>query len=376
MTVQQVYTLLNGISKEILGESAVVNEDLSNVVDIGKSILSTVDVDNYVKTLVDRIGKVVFVNRPYSGSAPSVMMDSWQYGSVLQKIDAELPDAVENQDWELTDGHTYDPNVFHKPTVGNKFFNSKVTFEVDLSITEKQVKESFTSASDLAAFLSMIETAVQNSMTIKIDGLIMRTITNFIALTAAHKSALQYVNLLAMYNTQFGTTLTASKAMTTPEFIRFASMQIGLVQDRMSKMSTLFNIGGKTKFTAKDKLHTVMLSDFQKAAGVYLQSDTYNEKYVSLPNAESVPYWQGSGVAYDFTSISSINVQATGQAEATTATGIICTMFDSDALGVCNTDRRVSTNYNPKGEFFNNFYKFDASYFNDTNENFVVFYVA
>lgn len=376
MKVEQVYSILNSITKELVGDSAVVAEDLSNVVDIGTAIFKTADVENYVRTLMDRIGKVIFVNNPYTGSVPSVLMDGWEYGSVTQKIQAEMPEAIENASWELKDGETYDPNVFHKPSVSNKFFNSKVTFEVDMSFTERQVKSAFTSASDLNAFFSMIETAIQNSMTIKIDSLVMRTINNMTALTLKDASPLRAINLLAGYNQQTGGELTADKSIVTPEFIRYASMQMALQKDRMTKMSKLFNIGGKDRFTPDAKLHTVMLADFKEASGVYLQSDTFHDNYVALPNAESVPYWQGSGTDYAWNSISSINVKAAGQEEAVSQSGILCVMFDRDALGVCNSDRRVTTNYNAKGEFYNNFYKFEAQYFNDTDENFVVFYVA
>ena len=72
--------------------------------------------------------------------------------------------------------------------------------------------------------------------------------------------------------------------------------------------------------------------------------------------------------------MSAINVKTAGGKDVQ-AGGILAVMFDRDALGVTNLDRRVTTAYNPRGEFFTNFYKFDAGYFNDLNENFVVFYV-
>ena len=122
-------------------------------------------------------------------------------------------------------------------------------------------------------------------------------------------------------------------------------------------------------------LHVVMLADFKKAANVFLQSDVFHDTLTELPNADIVPYWQGSGQGYGFTDISSINIK-TASGSNVTASGILGVMFDRDALGVTNLDRRVTTNYNPKAEFYNNWYKFDAGYFNDTNENFVVFFVA
>lgn len=385
MEVRQIATLLNSVTSEVLGEQAIQTEDLSNIVEIGTAIFDASAVDNYVRSLVDHIGKVVFVNRPYSGNVPSVLMDGWEFGSVLEKITvSELPEATENESWELTDGASYDPNIFYKPKVEAKFYNKRVTFEVPMSFTEMQVKSSFSSAEQLNGFISMIYNAVDKSMTVKIDALVMRTIDNMIGETIHDdfgsdalnsKSGVKAVNLLYLYNQQFNKSLTASDAMTDPEFIRYASREMSLYVDRLSSLSTLFNIGGKDRFTSRDMLHVVMLNDFAKSADVYLQSDTYHENFTRLPNAEIIPYWQASGTGYAFSDVSKINITTTGGASINTS-GIIGVMFDRDALGVCNMDRRVTSQYNAKAEFYNQWFKWDAGYFNDANENFVVFFVA
>lgn len=374
MTVQQVYALVNAITSEITGKEDILAEDLSNVVDVGKAVFGASSVDNYVKTLVDRIGRTVFVNRPYFGKLPSIMRTAWEFGSVMMKISADLPQATENETWELVDQQSYDPNVFYKPTVSAKFYNSKTTFEIPLSFTERQVKESFNSANELNAFLSMLYNSVEKSMTIKVDGLIMRTINNMTANVIGGSNNVQKVNLLANYNTLTGNTLTADKALYDKEFIRYATMQIGLYADRITTMSSLFNAGGKDRFTPRDELRIVLLSEFAEASKVYLLSDTRHNEFVELPNYESVPYWQGSGKNFNFSDNSSINVTIAG-GSTVKQSGIIGVMFDKDALGVANLDRRVTTNYNPKAEFFTNWYKFDAGFFNDLNENFIVFYI-
>jgi hypothetical protein len=394
MDVKQIYTLINSVSGEVLGKTDIVTEDLTGIVDLGKEVFNQNEVDNYVKSLVNHIGKVIFVNRPYAGKVPSVLMDAWEFGSVLEKISADVPEAEENDTWNLTDGQSYNQDVFHKPTVTAKFFNSKVTFEVPVSITERQVKESFSNAAQLNGFISMIYAAVEKSMTIKADALIMRTINNMIAETVladaqafgataagdmkgadlSSASTARCVNLLKLYKTNANATLTAEQAITNPDFIRFASYVMGTYADRLQSISTVFNVGGKERFTPKDMLHVVLLSDFAKAAQTYLYSDTFNRGDVLLPQAETVPFWQGSGQNYEFASTGNINIKESG-GKAVEISGVLGVMFDRDALGVCNLDRRVTTNYNAKAEFFNNYYKFDAGYFNDTNENFVVFFI-
>ena len=392
MKIEQVYSLVNASTKEILGETDIVAQDLSNIVDIGSSIINSNNLDNYVKSLVDHIGKVIFVNRPYSGSVPSVLMDKWEFGSVLEKISADLPEAVENKSWELSNGVDYSPNVFYKPTVSAKFYNSKVTFEVDMSFTEKQVKESFSNTEQLNAFVSMLYNAVERSMTVKIDSLVMSTINNAIAQVVNHAmpgvengdysqavTTPQAINLLKLYNETFSKSLTKTTCLVDTEFLKWCCIMLSTFAKRMSRMSTLFNVGGKPRFTPKEDLNIIMLQDFYANMRVNLASDTQNKEDLLLPtDITTIPYWQGSGDDYSSSKVAKINVTIkTG--ESTTKNiemgGIMCVMFDRNALGICNMDRRVTTNYNPKAEFYNNFYKFDCSYFNDLDENFIVFFI-
>jgi hypothetical protein len=376
MEVEQVYSIVNEITAEVTGNADLVEKDLSNIVDVGKEVLGATDVDNYVGALTDKIAKVVFINRPYSGNVPSVMMDSWEYGAVVEKVTTELPEASENESWALEDQTEYNPNVFYQPKVDAKFFNNKVTFEIDLSFTEKQVKESFNSASEINSFMTMLYNSVENSFTVKLDGLIMQTINSMIGETIDGGTAgINAVNLLDDYNTETGSTLAVGDALKDSDFLKFASMKMTLYVDRLSKISSLFNVGGKKKFTPRDALKVVMLSDFKASANSYLQAVTYNEKYTQLPEAETVPFWQGSGQDYGFANVSKINV-VTGSGKTVEQSGILGVMFDREALGVTNLDKRVTTHFNAKGEFYNNFFKLDCGVFNDVNENFVVFYIA
>lgn len=376
MEIKQVYQFVNDAVGEVIGDTVLVAEDLSNVVDVGTAIFNASAFDAYVKSLVNHIGKVIFVNRPYRGAAPSVLMDAWEYGSVVEKIHSEMPEAVENESWDLVDGQSYDPHVFHQPVVEAKFFNKMTTFEIDASITERQVKQSFSSATQLNAFVSMIFNEIEKALTVRNDALIMRTINNMIVETAKDGNANRAINLLSKYNLQYTESLTAAQAIVDPDFIRYAAYQIALYTDRLTRMSTLFNVGGKQRFTPKDLQHIVMLSEFRAAADVFLQSGTFHDEYTKLVNAETVPFWQGSGTDYAFTSTGKINAKPVSGGDAQTVTGVLGCIFDRDALGVMNNNQRVTTQWNAKAEFTNYFYKKDARYFNDLNENFVYFYVA
>ena len=378
MKVTQIKELVNSSLKEVNGTSEVLKEDLSNVVDIGKDLANNDDIDNFVKKLVDRIGKTVFNNRMYQGSAPSVLMDAWEFGSIVEKVDADLPSVEENDSWNLQDGKSYDQDIFYQPKVSAKFFNSKITFDIPMSFTKMQVKSAFNSATELNSFLSMLMTKVQNAATVNLDGLIMKTINNFTAQVVHANKGLQAVNLLSLYNDTTGETLTSAKALTTPAFIKFANLTINSYRDRIAKMSTLFNAGGVNKFTPLANQHLVVLSDFASASKVYLEADTYNQDNVKISNYDSVPYWQGTGTKYGFNDISKIDVAIKDGATTTEVvqSGILGVLFDTNALGVSCQNPRTTTAVNARAEFYTNFNKYDAMYYNDLNENFIVFMVA
>lgn len=378
MKVTQIKNLINDSLKEVNGTSEVLKEDLSNVVDIGKDLINNDDIDNFVKKLVDRVGKTVFNDRLYQGSAPSVLMDAWEFGSIVEKVDADLPNVEENDSWNLQDGKSYDQDIFYQPKVSAKFFNSKITFDIPMSFTKMQVKSAFNSATELNSFLSMLMTKVQNALTVHLDGLIMKTINNFTAQVVHAKKGLQAVNLLSLYNATTGETLTSAKALTNPDFIKFANLTINSYRDRIAKMSKLFNNGGVNKFTPLANQHLVVLSDFASASKVYLEADTYNQDNVKISNYDSVPYWQGTGTKYGFDDISKIDVAIKDGATTTEVvqTGILGVLFDTNALGVSCQNPRTTTAVNARAEFYTNFNKYDAMYYNDLNENFIVFMVA
>lgn len=375
MKVEQVYEIVNDTTKEVIGsEELIATADNNKIVDVGESVIGSSNMDNYVRSLVDHIGRVVFVNRPYEGNTPSVLMTGTEWGAITEKIKYNgLPEAEENDTWELQDGVSYDPNIFTKPNVSAKFFSKITTFDIPMSFAQKQLKSAFSSAGQLTAFFSMIENSIAKSFTVKQDSLVMKTIGNFIMHSHGDLTGNRYVKLGTMYRSKFSKETTGENLLYDPEFIRFASMVIKRYAKRMTGISTLYNEGGNVRNTDMKYLHMVLHNDFTAAADSYLQSDTYHEEFTKLPNAEVVPFWQGSGSAFGWSDTSAVKGIPTGGDSAVTVSNILGVMFDRDALGVCNLDRRTTSNYNGKAEFTNNWYKFDCGYFNDFDENFVLF---
>ena len=384
MEVKQVYDFVNKAVEQATGQSALLQEDLSNVVDTGTAILNANALDKYADALVNVIGRFVFVTRKYRGVYAKLQMDNWEFGSVLEKVTMELPKAEENESWELTDGTIYEENQFYQPKITAKFFNKKTTFEIPMSITELQVRQSFNNATQLNSFVTMIYNAIENALTIKIEELSRRAVNNVIAETMYEEygsgsqtasSGVRAVNLLYLFNQTQTTPITSAEALYNADFLKFASYVMGMYIDKLKSMSTLFNLGGKERFTPNDDLHVVFLSNFAKASDMYLEADTFHNTLVSLPNYETTPYFQGTGTDYEFDNVSKINC-ITADGHTITINGVIGVMFDRDAVAITNYNRRTTSKWNAKAEFTNYWYKVDASYINDLNENCVVFFIA
>lgn len=384
MQVSQIYAILNDVMKEVTGQNVadegepaayILQEDLSNIVDMGTLVFdNTYWKDNYVKSLINRIGREVFVDRVYEGYAPSVLRDAWEYGSILSKTRCKIFDAKANPSWNLSAGTTVNQFEFNPPDVTQKFYNSKTAWQIDCSFTDVQLRESFTSAAAMNRFISMIENRIQTSMTIYIDSLIMRTINNFIAEKLYANNGV--VNVLAEFNATQESSITAADAVSNKEFYRYLAYRTDLDIERFRAPSANFNIDSDANvtFTPREYAHFVLLSNFATGMKVYLQSDTYHDNLVTLGSFETVPYWQAQGDAYQLATTSRIDVKlASDNTHTINRNYIIGILFDRDALGVLNDNRRVTTSYNANGEYWNNFYKVDTSYFNDLAENAIIY---
>lgn len=393
MDITQVATLVNSITSEKIGTSAVLETDLSNVVDVGNAIFDNMSYDAFTKSLIDRITRVIFVDRKYVGALAKLKREQFEYGIKEKIYLTELPVAVDDDAWSLTDQTTYNQDKFNQPSAAALFYQHQNNFRIDISVAEKQVKTAFANAAELNSFVSMLFNQVDNSLEIKMEGLAEATIASLAAQVIyddipdldPSKTGIKAVNLLKLYNDQFDPNgadpLTVQDAIYTPEFIRFAVLTISEYTDRLKKASTLFNIGGLVRFTPKDKQELLLLSRFKKSADVYLQSDTFNEEYTALPMSESVAYWQGSGTSYDFDSISKIHVDIKDPADSTKTIevefgGILGILFDYEAAGIDNEERSVSSHVNAAALFTNFFYHQSCRNWTDANEQAVIFFIG
>ena len=373
MTVDQIYQILNTINSEVAQGAALVNEDLSNIVDVGNTVFQSTWKDNYVKALIDQIGKMVFVQRPYKGYAPSIMRNDWEYGSILAKVRAKDFEAKANPSWQLTAGQTVNQFEFNPPIVTQTFWNHKETWQIECSFAENQVKSAFSSVDQLNSFFSMIETVIENSKTQKLDELAQRAVNNFMGEKIAVTNGI--IPAVTLYQADTGQTVTPATAHTNADFLRYLAFLTLDIKDRLKIRSELYNMGGTgyPRHTPDDMLHVVFNTLYGRAMDVFMQADTFHNDLVKVGTYETVPFWQGSGASYSVADRTGIDIKLASDGTTTVQKSyIVGVMFDNDAIALNNQNMRVTSAYNANGEYYNNFYKVETSLFNDVAENGVI----
>lgn len=375
-SVEQIYTIINDVAKQTLGETAVSAVDTASFISLGDAVLSSAEsTDSFLNTLLDRIGKTVYSVRRYAGEVDKLVRHSFEYGCIVQKIYVDLPEAKKNNAWEIGKGEyepTYAPVI--KPSAKQKLFNKISTWEIDVTIPDYMLKTAFTNETAMAVFIDAIFTSVDNMMTLALENNVNLTRANFIANKLNSKKACGAINLLTAYNTETNNSLTVANCLKDVDFLKWSSMQINLWVKRMTRMSELFNDEGYKRHTPKDELVVNILDNYASATASYLESSTYHNELVKLPMYESVAYWQGCGTDYSFDEVSKVHVKIGDT--TIEQTGVLALISDYEAMGVTLNNRRGTTERNNKDEYTNYYSKADIGYFNDMSENGIVFYIA
>ena len=388
MKVNQISGLLNSVFGEVLGDTGLISEDLSNLVSAGTVITSSTDFgdnfDNYAKAIVDKVGKTIFADRIYRAKDLGIWRDYFEYGSVLEKIRVDVGEYEDNCEWDLTKmgttGLDYNEKIqnhieelfkFVPANVQAKYFNLKTTFKTVISITRKQLKSAFDSASSMARFIGMIENRILSKMEIAKEELQRRAIGNFIGTKIATSS--NVVDLKAAFEAAGGAVITSlSAALQNADFLRFAAKRITMDREFMTQPSKIYNDGQFYSHTPVEDSRLIVLSDLDAGLKFNLYGDTYNEEFVKLNNYVTIPFWQGTGTDMGIAARSALKITTSG-GQTVDKSGIIGILFDRDGIMACNEDPEVRSQYNADGNFTNFFYCYDASFYNDFDENGIIY---
>ena len=372
--VNQVYTIVNSIAGQALGTAALAVTDTSSLVSLGNDVLSSSsDTDAFMSTLVQRISHTVFSNRAYTSPFTiPLYRDSNQWGQVTQKISMKMSDAESDDSVSLTNGASVDMYKVSKPEAIQKLFKKTSTYQWHKTIQRQWLKSAFTSENEMARFISMITTTMNNQRNLAMENLSRLTIANYIAELTKESDTPRVISLLTEYKAASGdSTITAATAAMDQKFLQYVSSRIDEISTKMQGYSTLYNDGTIERFTPKEAQSLFMSSTFMSRMRNIGYANTFNAQFNELNGFTEVPYWQAAQTP------DSINIKPVSGGEGVTLGNIVGFLCDFDAAGYHRSDvRNYTTPFNAAGEYTNLYMKADHNWFNDLSENGVVFVIA
>ena len=380
MKVNDIHALVNQISQMAYGETAVVTNDLTGLIALGNTVLSSnTNKDAFLGAFVDRIGETLINSRKYTRRQKRLLRDTFTMGAILQKLYTAPYKAVTNPKYDLEDGQSVDQYVITKPASKQKLFTDVNNFEIDATLWDTQLESAFTSWEKMAAYVDSVFVAIDNTIEVELEQLENTAVANFIGEKLAYakqNGGLGVVNCLQQYNSDTGKSLTAAQAWTDLDFWKWFTSKYRKISKQMEKMSMLFNDEGYARHTPSEYQVVEMHVEALEAIGSYLQADTFHNEFTAMPGSEEVIYWQGSGKGFGRTDTTTIDI-TTSSGVSVKQDGVIGFIHDVEAIGLMINKPRITTSpHNGKGEYMNYFYKQELMYFNDMSENGVVFVLS
>ena len=372
MDTNQIYSIVNAVAQETMGESAIQATDTASLVAMGNSILSSsTNTECFIDTLVQRIGRTMISYRPYKSKLGLLAVSDMTMGAIMQKIKVKMPTAVEDVTTQLIDGQAIDHYIISKPQATQKLFVKRTPYTFYITIQKKWVREAFTSETAMGSFISAIYGEVENALELSQENLARLCMANFMGTISADTN--RVINLVSAYNTASGRSVpTGEDALIDEAFLRYALGRMNNIAKKMETMSVLYNDGSETRHTPIKDQRFVSLVDFQTALETQVQWAAFNERYVQKQNGIEVPYWQAAQSPLNIDLV--LEGDDPEQEEHTTLENIVGFIHDRDALGTYRKEVEVATTpLNARGLYTNQFWHMNDLYFNDVTENGVIF---
>ena len=291
MNTNQIYTIVNSAVDQAIGDSGIVAIDTQSLVSLGNVVLdSSTNTEAFLNTLAQRIGRTIYRFRAYDNKFKDMVLNDFEFGTILQKIRVEMPVAEADQMYTLTDGQSIDHYVVSKPKAHQKLFVTRTPYRFKITIQRDTLKEAFLSSEAMGSFIALVFGEVRNAIELALESLGRLTLSA--AISEASK-ATQVINLVTDYNTETGSTLTAATALYNADFLRYAIYRINNIIDMIQDMSVLYCGGSLPTFTNKENMKARILSAFQRRLETVVEYAAFHEQFTSVDGQYStINYWQ------------------------------------------------------------------------------------
>lgn len=374
METNQIYSLVNSLASQSMGQSAIVVTDTSSLVSLGNAVLSSAtNTDAFTGVLVQRITRTIVSFRAYRNVLSGLIKDDFQWGAIVQKLKVAMPEAVEDETYNLVDGQSIDMFKVAKPKTKQKFFVKRTPYNFFLTFQRVAIREAFTSAEAFGAWLSAVYGEVQNKLELSNENLGRACMANMAAYVYQNGKATQKVKLLSEYKTATGNTVTAQAAYYDADFLRFAIARMILDGKNMEAMSVEYNLESETRHTPADLQRFAVLNGFMNSMRTQVYYSAFNDEYLQKAVNMAIPYWQAEQ------SRAAINVTIEDGTDGTdkktvSIPNMVAMIFDTDALGTYRRETEtLNTPVNAAGQYFNTYWHAQQLWFNDPSENCIIY---
>ena len=376
MKLTQIATLLNEtLVPNFLGEGTTISEDLSNVVELGTAMadLDGDEVKNFAGDFIVGVARNLFDTRRYTGETYGLMNDAREYGGVIQRVKAKLLGATDSPIWTLESGQDYFDGKYYGIETDVKIYSKDTAFQVKNSIPTEMFKQYFTSADGVREFIAMIESTVDNTITLELNALAKTTLQQMIATSSADRS----IALLDLYNTRAGLSgadaLTADDALHNAPFLRWAAETIIRLRDLTQDYNEKYNDGSVPTFTPADDLRVTLLSEFARALEFNMEADTFHNDLVSVGQYNTINFWQNASTDMLPTLGTTAEVKTNiGEASPVTVSNVVGVIYDRYTAGLTARLDKITAQYIANGDYTTYFHHIANSRFIDTRNTALV----
>ena len=373
METKQIYQIVNSINSQGAAISPITVTDTQSFVSLGNDVLSSnTNVESFFNRLIQLVGLHIHAFRSYESTLKNLYKNDFEWGAIVQKTRAKMPDAVEDPSYDLQNGTSVDPFKVYKPEVLQKLFVKRTPYMIPLTRAYEQLKEAFRNEASFESFWAMCAGELKNRKTITLENLGRATICNFIA--ECQGTDREYP-LVTMFNTEMGLTgadaLDATTAKHSDLFLNYMIGQINYHADFMRNMTTRFNDGSKESFTPDSKRVVRVLAEMDSRAKTVTQYAAFHDKYVSIDGGyDTIAFWQSAKKGEE----SQIKVKRASDGANKTINNVVAMVHDIDALGLYQEKAwTLSSGWNGAGSYITEFHHHSELWFNDLSENGIYF---
>ena len=359
--------------------------DTALIVDVGKAAeAADAGLDNIFKALVTQIGILDIQNERYTTEIPSIFIKNFEWGGYLERVYFDPLDTFNDEMYSLTAGTDYSSkeHTYYKPKVSAKIYTEAKPIVTPISRTFDQIKDAFTGLGQLESFLAGVAMEVENTNNLVLDTLAHALVSAGCAIsdratgTARHLlTEMKTLGILA-------SDATAEDAIKSEAALAYCYKEIAKTRKYMSRRTTAFNNGSIPVFSTT--VHAAILSDFIKAAEIYLKRVSFNNEVTTFGDYDEVTMWQGYDAfnkKFTFENVSTVCINADADNKLGIGTDIysqsycIGLLYDWRALGICPYREKITSNYTASVDFYSIFHHLLTNWMIDANYSMVSFWL-